>query len=100
MFYSDYNWTPAAQAALGISPDGPPMEETWSYRSLVRMLLYLSTNTSPDIALAVSQSYQVLSQPKEEPRLRRQGSCLLFAPHQQNGHDCQAHRQLGPQQLH
>jgi hypothetical protein len=25
---SNYNWTPAAQAALGINPDGPPMEES------------------------------------------------------------------------
>jgi hypothetical protein len=49
---SNYNWTPAAQAALGIDPDGPPMAETWSYRSIVGMLLYLSTNTRPDIATA------------------------------------------------
>jgi hypothetical protein len=52
---SNYNWTPAAQVALGIDPDGPPMLATWSYRSIVGMLLYLSTNTRPDIAFAVSQ---------------------------------------------
>jgi hypothetical protein len=40
---SNYNWTPAAQGALGIDPDRPPMEETWSYRSIVGMLASLPT---------------------------------------------------------
>ncbi|KAI2499655.1 hypothetical protein MHU86_14836 [Fragilaria crotonensis] len=61
---SNYNWTPAAQAALGIDPDGPPMTETWSYRSIVGMLLYLSTNTRPDIAFAVSQVARFCHSPK------------------------------------
>ena len=55
MSYSNFNWTPASQVALGIDPEGPPMHESWSYRSIVGMLLYLSTNTRPDIAFAVSQ---------------------------------------------
>jgi hypothetical protein len=52
MSNSNYKWTPATQAALGIHPDGPPMEETWSYRSMV---LYLSiptlarTSASPSV---------------------------------------------------
>ncbi len=62
---SNYNWTPAAQAALGIDPDGPPMEEAWSYRSIVGMLLYLSTNTRPDIAFAVSQVARLCHSPKK-----------------------------------
>jgi hypothetical protein len=49
------NWTPAPLIALGIDPDGKPMCETWSYRSIIGMLLYLSTNTRPDITFAVSQ---------------------------------------------
>jgi hypothetical protein len=31
------------------------MEEDWSYSSIIRMLLYHSTNTRPDIAFAISQ---------------------------------------------
>jgi hypothetical protein len=31
------------------------MHEEWSYPSIVGMLLYLTTNTRPDIAFAVSQ---------------------------------------------
>jgi hypothetical protein len=49
------NWVPATKEALGIDPKGEPMEEEWSYPSIIGMLLYLSTNTRPDIAFAVSQ---------------------------------------------
>jgi hypothetical protein len=48
------NWVPAAKEALGIDPEGEPMEEDWSYPSIIGMLLYLSTNTRPDIAFAIS----------------------------------------------
>jgi hypothetical protein len=41
------NWVPATKEALGIDPEGEPMEETWSYPSIIRMLLYLLTNTRP-----------------------------------------------------
>jgi hypothetical protein len=49
------NWTPALMLALGMDPNGPPMQETWSYPSIVGMLLYVATNTQPDISFAVSQ---------------------------------------------
>jgi hypothetical protein len=49
------NWVPADKEALRIDPEGKPMEEDWSYLSIVGMLLYFSTNTRPDIAFAVSQ---------------------------------------------
>ena len=59
------NWTPAAMEALGKDPDGEPMQETWNYRSIIGMLLYLSTNTRPDIAYAVSQAARFSNQPKQ-----------------------------------
>jgi hypothetical protein len=40
------------------------MTETWNYRSIVGMLLYLSTNTRPDIAFAVSQVARFCHNPK------------------------------------
>ena len=49
------NWTPATQITLGIDPDGEPYDESWRYPSIVGKLLYLSTNTRPDITFAVSQ---------------------------------------------
>ena len=59
------NWTPAATEALGIDPDGEPMTEEWSYPSIVGMLLYLTTNTRPDLAFAVSQVARFTHSPKQ-----------------------------------
>ena len=59
------NWTPATQLGLGSDPDGEPMKESWEYRSVVGMLLYLATNTRPDIAFAVSQVARFSSAPKK-----------------------------------
>jgi Reverse transcriptase (RNA-dependent DNA polymerase) len=59
------NWTPAIQLTLGIDPDGEPYEESWSYPSIVGMLLYLSTNTRPDISFAVSQVARFNHSPKK-----------------------------------
>ncbi|KAI2492952.1 hypothetical protein MHU86_21591 [Fragilaria crotonensis] len=53
------------QACLGIDPDGEPMDEFWNYRSIVGMLLYLSTNTRPDITFAVSQVARFNHSPKK-----------------------------------
>jgi hypothetical protein len=49
------NLTPASQITLGKDELGDPMSETWSYPSIVGMLLYLLTNTRPDITFAISQ---------------------------------------------
>ena len=59
------NWTPASPMALGSDPDGETMREEWLYSSIVGMLLYLSTNTSPDIAFAVSQVARFNHSPKQ-----------------------------------
>ena len=58
------NRHPASAAALGIDPDGPPYNESFNYASIVGMLLYLSTNTHPDISLAVSQVARFKHNPK------------------------------------
>jgi hypothetical protein len=59
------NAVPATQVALGADVDGAPMEEEWSYRGIVGALLYLSTNTRPDIAFAVSQVARFGANPKK-----------------------------------
>ena len=62
---SNPNHTPCHQAALGKDLEGLPMTDTWSYRSVVGMLLYLSTNTRPDIAYAVSQVARFSNNPRQ-----------------------------------
>lgn len=59
------NSTPATQAALGSDKEGEPMDETWDYRSIVGMLLYLSTNSRPDLCYAVSQVCRFTADPKK-----------------------------------
>ena len=59
------NKVPAAKLTLGSDPDGPRMKDAWNYRSVVGMLLYLTTNTRPDIAFAVSQVARFSHNPKE-----------------------------------
>ena len=59
------NHIPTTQEALGSDPDGVLMKETWSYRSIIGMLLYLSTNTRPDIAFAVSQAARYSNKPMQ-----------------------------------
>jgi hypothetical protein len=59
------NWTPASTTPMGIDPDGEPMNETWNYRSIIGMLLYLTTNTRPDLSFAVSQAARFSHNPKK-----------------------------------
>ena len=59
------NRQPAAAAALGIDPEGEAYTESWNYPSIVGMLLYLLTNTCPDIAFAVSQVARFNHNPKQ-----------------------------------
>jgi hypothetical protein len=59
------NLTPASQPALGKDENGETMSELWNYPSIIGMLLYLSTNTRPDISFAVSQVGRFSSAPKQ-----------------------------------
>ena len=59
------NRTPTTKEALGLDPEGKRMTEKWNYRSIVGMLLYLSTNTRPDISYAVSQVARFSHNPKQ-----------------------------------
>ena len=57
--------TPTIMTTLGSDPDGKPMTDPWSPRSICGMLLYLSTNTRPDISFAVSQACRFVNDPKQ-----------------------------------
>jgi hypothetical protein len=48
-------WESAAVALLGKQEDSPGRKEHWSYTSVIGMMLYLSSNSRPDIAFAVHQ---------------------------------------------
>ena len=57
--------TPAATAPLGSDKSGAPFAESWSYAAAVGMLLYLSSNTRPDIQFAVHQVARFSHCPKQ-----------------------------------
>ena len=59
------NKTPTTKEALPSDPEGEDMDESWNYRSVVGMLLYLSSNTRPDISFAVSQVARFSHRPKK-----------------------------------
>ena len=63
MTLCSHNKTPTSQTALGSDPEGPPIKENWKYSSVDGMLLYLSTNTWPDIAYVVNQVAKFTSNP-------------------------------------
>jgi hypothetical protein len=63
--HSNPNYTPATQVALGSDPDGPPIKESWSYSSVVGMLIYLATNSRHDIAFATNQVSHFSANPNQ-----------------------------------
>jgi hypothetical protein len=46
---------PAGKEPLGKDEKGLPQQESWSYPSLIGMLLYLSRNSRPEITFAINQ---------------------------------------------
>ena len=46
---------PASATPLGKEEEGLPRKEQWSYASVIGMMLYLASNSRPDIAFAVNQ---------------------------------------------
>lgn len=57
--------TPATTEPLGSDKNGEPYDEKWSYPSVVGMLLYLASNSKPDIAFAVHQAARFTHDPKK-----------------------------------
>ena len=58
-------WTPATTTPLGQCKGSTKAKETWSYPSIVGMLLYLAMNSRPDIAYSVSQVCRFTHDPRE-----------------------------------
>jgi hypothetical protein len=61
---SNADSTPAPVDPLGSDKDGPPFTENWNYASAVGMLLYLSTNSHPEIGFAVHQCAHFTHNPR------------------------------------
>jgi hypothetical protein len=90
--------TPASEQPLGSDKEGLPFDEEWSYPAAVGMLLYISSNTRPDIQFAVHQVARFSHSPRKshgqavkrivqyliETRTRR----LVFTPDLTTGLDC------------
>ena len=90
--------TPAATNPLGSDKDGEAFSEDWSYPAAVGMLLYLSSNTRPDIQFAVHQVARFNHAPKQShaQAIKRIVRYLLatrtkgieFEPNVKSGLDC------------
>jgi histone deacetylase 1/2 len=57
--------TPADASPLGSDGEGEPFSEGWGYASVVGMLLYLSSDSRPDIQFAVHQCARFTHNPKK-----------------------------------
>jgi Reverse transcriptase (RNA-dependent DNA polymerase) len=58
-------YTPAEVTPLGKCEDLPLASPTWSYSSVIGMLLYLANNSRPDIAFAVHQCARFTHAPRD-----------------------------------
>jgi hypothetical protein len=90
--------TPATPEPLGSHKDGDPFQEEWNYSAAVGMLLYVSSNTRPDIQFAVHQVARFSHGPKKShgAALKRIVRYLIdtadkgisFQPDLEQGLDC------------
>lgn len=90
--------TPTAADPLGTDEDGDTFDKEWSYPAAVGMLLYLSSNTRPDIQFAVHQCARFSHDPKRShaqaiKRIARylvgtNTKGILFKPDLNKGLDC------------
>jgi hypothetical protein len=71
--------TPAENGAMGSDVYGEDFSETWNYRSGVGMMMYLASNSRPEIAFAVHQCARFAHNPKKShgQALKRIGRYLL-----------------------
>lgn len=56
--------SPTNGDAIGADLNGEPCSEDWSYSSVVGMMMYLATNSRPDIAFAVNSCARFTHNPK------------------------------------
>jgi len=57
-------WTPSSTTPLSTDPNGKRFDATWDYATAIGMLLYLSSNSRPDIQYAVHQCARFTHSPK------------------------------------
>lgn len=58
--------TPAEGSPLGSDLDGEDMVEDWNYASVIGMLMYLASNSRPDIQFSVHQCARFTHSPKQK----------------------------------
>ena len=90
--------TPTGNTPVGSDTDGTPFAESWQYRTVIGMLMYLAANTRPDIAFSVHQAARFSHAPRQShamavKRILRylketQDKGLIMAPTEANRVDC------------
>ncbi len=56
--------TPACASPIGTDADGPRCKESWDYASVIGMLMYLMSNSRPNIQYAVHQCARFTHSPR------------------------------------
>ena len=57
--------TPASSMPLYTDAEGDPMSDDWNYASIIGMLMYLASNSRPDIQFAVHQCVRFTHNPRQ-----------------------------------